>query len=196
MAAAGIEAIMHSPAITHASTLSIFLVRGIPHNRHSGHRSRGPKARSDSLVHTSRAPGLRTNPSSFARPDSRGRLSPHTPSASYGTAFSPPVPPIPYPSPIALRNFSRSSGLIFRHRPRQCRPPCRPGPPCPSPPKRIRHSNSNPKACQKPNARQPNSGGSNQFHKCITTSPPMKMKSGSPTIAAGMIHHFLLINPP
>ena len=112
----------------------------------------------------------------------------------YSAAFSPPPPPTPYPSSIALRNFSRSSGLIFRHRPRNRRPPCRPGPPWCSPPKRIRHSASNPKACQKVSVRQPNSGGSSQFHKCITTSPPTKINSGIATMASGAIqYHFFLI---
>jgi hypothetical protein len=36
-------------------------------------------------------------------------------------------------------------------------------------------------------SRQPKSGGSSQFHSCITSSPPMKAISAIPAIAAGAI---------
>jgi len=117
---------------------------------------------------------------------------------TYGVVvFSPLDDPNPYPSSMARRNFSRSSGLIFRHRPRHRRPPCPPGPPGCSPPNRIRHSASSPKACQNPSVRQPKSGGSSQFHRCMTTSPPTNRNSGIATIANGAIqnHLFLIVRP-
>ena len=52
--------------------------------------------------------------------------------------------------------------------------PCRP-----NPPKRIRHSARSPSACQKVIWRQPKSGGSSQFHRCSTTSPPMAINSSN-----------------
>src|SRR6185312_6782704 len=49
--------------------------------------------------------------------------------------------------------------------------------------------------CQKPIWRQPKSDGSSQFHKSITTSPPMAMNVRMAKIASGAIHRirFLLI---
>src|ERR1700674_1383211 len=62
------------------------------------------------------------------------------------------------------------------------------GPPCPpNPPNRIRHNASSPSACQKPSCRQPNSGGSSQFHRRITTSPPTNRNATIPRIASGAI---------
>src|SRR3989454_6821594 len=61
----------------------------------------------------------------------------------------------------------------------------RPEPCNPSPPKRMRHSARIPSACQKVIWRQPKSGGSNQFHRCSTSSPPMAINSSIPRIASG-----------
>src|SRR5580693_10512364 len=65
----------------------------------------------------------------------------------------------------------------------------------PWPPTRIRQRASSPTACQKVMSRHPNSVGASQFHRCMTSSPPIQMKSGIASIAAGTIknHFFLLI---
>src|SRR5713101_9242990 len=59
----------------------------------------------------------------------------------------------------------------------------------------MRHSASSPNACQKETWRQPKSGGSSQFHNCLTISPPMKTNSSIPRIASGAmkIKFFLLM---
>src|ERR1035437_5033857 len=51
----------------------------------------------------------------------------------------------------------------------------------------MRHSTRSPSACQKVTWRQPKSGGSSQFHRCSTISPPIKINSSIPTIASGAI---------
>src|SRR5438876_5257084 len=69
-----------------------------------------------------------------------------------------------------------------------------PPPEPPQPPNRIRQRSNSPSACQKVIRRQPNSGGSSQFQRCITSSPPMKVNRMIPAIAAGasQIHLFLM----
>ena len=59
----------------------------------------------------------------------------------------------------------------------------------PKPPNRIRQRASSPRACQKVICRHPNNAGSSQFHKCITTSPPIQMKSAIPSDAAEQSKH-------
>src|SRR5437588_9734650 len=49
----------------------------------------------------------------------------------------------------------------------------------------MRHSTRSPSACQKLIWRQPKRGGSSQFHRCTTSSPPMKVNSRIPRIASG-----------
>src|SRR5271169_1215235 len=86
------------------------------------------------------------------------------------------------------RNFSRSSGVMRPQRSPMRRPEyerCHPRPL--TPPKRIRHSASIATACQKVSRRQPKSGGSSQFHRLITSQPPMAIKSAIPMIAAGIM---------
>ena len=51
----------------------------------------------------------------------------------------------------------------------------------------MRHSTRSPSACQKVIWRHPRSGGSSQFHRCSTTSPPMKVNSTIARIASGAI---------
>src|SRR5215472_16727035 len=71
-----------------------------------------------------------------------------------------------------------------------------PPPEPPHPPKRIRQRSSNPSACQKIMKRQPKSGGSSQFHKRITISPPITINASIARIASGAIQiHFLLMFP-
>src|SRR5882724_1014695 len=90
----------------------------------------------------------------------------------------------------AWRHFSRSSGVIPSQRSRILRrKPERLPPRWLMPPKRIRQRASRPIACQKVIALQPNSDGSSQFHKCITTSPPIQIKAGMATIASGAIQN-------
>src|SRR5712691_5619450 len=61
----------------------------------------------------------------------------------------------------------------------------------------MRHSANSPSACQNVTSRQPNSVGSNQFHRCITISPPMAMTRTIPTTATGARKsHFFLISSP
>src|SRR5271154_2508873 len=68
----------------------------------------------------------------------------------------------------------------------------RPNPRPLTPPNKTRQSASNPKACQKVTCRQPNSGGSSQFHRCIISSPPIRMKSAIAIGARKIIaSHFL-----
>src|SRR5208283_6188256 len=57
----------------------------------------------------------------------------------------------------------------------------------------MRHSASIPTACQKVSRRQPKSGGSSQFQRCSTNSPPMKINSAIPRIAAGAIQIIFLL---
>src|SRR5437870_5684651 len=52
-------------------------------------------------------------------------------------------------------------------------------------PNRIRHSTRSPSASQKLTWRKPKRGGNSQFHRCSTTSPPMKINSSIPKIASG-----------
>src|SRR5256885_12986208 len=88
----------------------------------------------------------------------------------------------------AWRHFSRSSGVIPSQRSRILRrKPERLPPRWLMPPKRIRQSASRPIGCQKVIAFQPNSDGSSQFQRCITTSPPSQIKAGIATIARGAI---------
>src|SRR5277367_5313761 len=54
----------------------------------------------------------------------------------------------------------------------------------PWPPTRIRQRANSPKACQKEIWRHPKSAGVSQFHRCITSSPPIQMKRA---IAGGPI---------
>src|SRR5215471_18419764 len=60
----------------------------------------------------------------------------------------------------------------------------------------MRHNNRSPRACQKLIWRKPKSGGSSQFHKCNTISPPMKVKSNIARMASGAmkIHFFLMFS--
>src|SRR5271165_2633508 len=86
------------------------------------------------------------------------------------------------------RNFSRSSGVMRSQRSAMRRPESERRNPRPlTPPKRIRHKARRPTACQKVIRRQPKSGGSSQFHRCNTISPPMKIKSAIATIPTGIM---------
>src|SRR2546430_7713202 len=88
----------------------------------------------------------------------------------------------------AWLHFSRSSGVIPSQRSRILRRrPERWPPRWLMPPKRIRHSANRPMACQKVITFQPNNDGSSQFHRCITTSPPIQIKAGIATMASGAI---------
>src|ERR1035437_3679258 len=89
---------------------------------------------------------------------------------------------------MRCRNRSRSSGGM-------CLEGEKPWPP--NPPKRIRHSARIPRPCQKVIWRQPKIGGSNQFHSCITISPPRAINRKSARIASGArkIHFFLIFSP-
>src|SRR6266403_3703263 len=99
------------------------------------------------------------------------------------------------------RNFSRSSGVMRSQRSsmrsfirRRILERGEPWPP--QPPKRMRHSARSPSACQKVIWRQPKSGGSSQFHRCSTSSPPRKTNRTIARIASGArkIHFFLMFS--
>src|SRR6185369_8824156 len=51
----------------------------------------------------------------------------------------------------------------------------------------MRQSASNPRACQKVTCGNPNNAGASQFHRSITTSPPIQAKTAIPTIPNGAI---------
>ena len=102
---------------------------------------------------------------------------------------SPADGPKPQRPPHLCRARSRSSGVMRSHRSAMRRRKLGRGPRKPWLPKSIRHSARIPTACQKVSCRQPKSDGSSQFHKCITISPPTKIKSAMPTIAAGTIQN-------
>src|SRR5260370_41452049 len=115
-------------------------------------------------------------------------------SSTYFPLLSPADGPKPQRSRMRCRNRSRSSGGMFAQRSAmrsamrssmRRRTLERPEPCHPNPPKRIRHSSRSPSACQKAIGRQPKSGGSSQFHRCSTISPPMVIKSSIPRIASG-----------
>src|SRR6185295_456030 len=71
-------------------------------------------------------------------------------------------------------------------------------PPPPKPPNRIRHRASKPNACQKVTVRSPKTPGASQFHKSITTKPPIALKITMPTIPSGtiQIRFFFFIYSP